>query len=202
MEYSLGGGFSERGKSYLYQVAAERQMNQNIVYDDAKLWQYLQQVSISNKEIKWGIEQEANARNLYVKRTGRMIEEVGSCKHPMIDLFSSSPDGRFTDEATVVIGCIEIKCPNQATFMRYKTEIHDAASLLAVNRDYYYQCIAHMMCTGAQWTDFIVYCPFQEDDLHIVRINQDGRVFRELERRILQANGEIRRIIHKGEIEP
>lgn len=187
--------FSETGKSYIYQVAGERGMNPAIVNDDVLFEEYLLQVNISSKAMQWGTDQEANARALYEKVTGRHIVEVGSCKHPTIPDFASSPDGYFYDENTGEKLCLEIKCPNQATFMRYKCEIHDNASLLAVKYEYFYQCMAHMMCVDAKWCDFVVYNPFQAEPIHIVRILPDEKVFAEMEKRIRIANDIIDELI-------
>jgi hypothetical protein len=122
--------------------------------------------------------------------------EVGSCKHPTIPHFASSPDGFYYDENTGIKSCLEIKCPNQATFMRYKNEIYDNASLLSVKYEYFYQCMAHMMCTGAKEVYFIAYNPYQSDPIHIVRILPDEKIFAEMERRIRLANDMIDKIIN------
>ena len=166
--------FSETGKSYLYQVAAERAMNPVIIADDELFAEYIRQTEVTSKAIRWGNEQEAEARDLFAKITGRHIIEVGSC----------------------IRSCLEIKCPNQATFMRYRNEICDNESLLRVKYEYYYQCMAHMMCTGASETFFIVYNPFQADPIHIVRIVPDEKVFTEIERRVCLANEFIDKIIN------
>lgn len=187
--------FGETAKSYIYSVAAERDMNPIIVSDDELFEEYLKQVDISSKSMRWGNEQEENARELYEQITGRRIVEVGSCKHPTIENFASSPDGYFYDESTGEKGCLEIKCPNQATFMRYKDEVKDNASLLLAKSEYFFQCQAHMMVTGAQWCDFVVFCPFQQHPIHIVRITPDLSCFAELEKRIKAANDIINQII-------
>ena len=124
--------FSDTGKSYIYQIASERAMNPAIVNDDSQFAEYLKQTEVTSKAIRWGNEQEADARNLYAEISGLHIVEVGSCKHPTIPHFASSPDGFYYDENTGIKSCLEIKCPNQATFMRYKNEIYDNASLLSV----------------------------------------------------------------------
>ena len=187
--------FSETGKSYIYQVAGERDMNPLLIEDDKMFWEYLQQVNVTSKAMQWGTNQEEAARNLYKEITGRCVVEVGSCMHPTIPNFASSPDGYLYDENTGEKLCLEIKCPNQATFMRYKSEIYDNNSLLSVKFEYFYQCMAHMMCTGAQAVDFVVYNPFQADPIHIVRILPDEKVFAEMEKRIRVANDIIDQII-------
>ena len=187
--------FGDTAKSYIYSVAAERDMNPVIVNDDELFEEYLKQVDVTSKAMQWGTDQEENARALYEKITGRHIVEVGSCKHPTIPNFASSPDGYFYDENTGEKLCLEIKCPNQATFMRYKCEIHDNASLLAVKYEYFYQCMAHMMCVDAKWCDFVVYNPYQAEPIHIVRILPDENVFAEMEKRIRIANDIIDELI-------
>lgn len=187
--------FGETAKSYIYSVAAERDMNPVIINDDELFEEYLKQVDVSSKAMRWGNEQEENARILYEKITGRHIVEVGSCKHPTIENFASSPDGFFYDENTGEKGCLEIKCPNQSTFMRYMDEVKDNGSLLTTKPEYFFQCQAHMMATGAQWCDFVVYCPFQQHPIHIVHITPDYSCFGELEKRINAANDIINQII-------
>lgn len=183
--------FGDTAKSYLYQLAAERSMNPEVIEDDDLFTLYLQQVEASSKAMRWGNEQEEHARNLYAKITGRYITEVGSCRHNRIQYFASSPDGICEEEK----GCLEIKCPIQSTFMKYKSEIHNNDSLKDVNPTYFYQCMSHMMCTDSLWTDFIVYCPFQKDPIHIVRIYPDDKVFQQLETRIDLANEFIENLI-------
>lgn len=179
--------FSDTAKSYIYQVAAERSMNPIIVEDDVLFQDYLDQVNVSSKATQWGNDQESNARELYCKITGNEVSEVGSCSHPSIEHFASSPDG-ICEVDGEIIGCIEIKCPNQNTYMKYKSEISDNKSLLSVKYEYYYQCMAHMMCVGAKWCDFVVYNPFQISPICITRISADGCVFREIEERVVKAN--------------
>lgn len=170
-------------------------MNPEIINDDVEFEKYLHQVCVNTKAMQWGTDQEENARELYERLTGRHIVETGSCKHPAIEHFASSPDGYYYDEETGEKGCLEIKCPIQSTFMKYKSEIHNNASLLDVKFEYFYQCMAHMMCTGAQWTDFVVYNPFQSNPIHIVRILPDEAVFAEMEKRIRVADDIVKELI-------
>ncbi len=186
--------FNDTAKSYIYQLAAERAMNPNIVNDDVSFTEYLTVINVESRAMRFGTEQEEYARALYSKITGRKIVEVGSCKHQTIQNFASSPDGFFCDEITGEKGCIEIKCPNQNTFMKYKSEVFDNESLLKVKYEYFYQCMAHMMCCGASWTDFVVYNPFQSSPIHIVRIYPDEKVFSEMEKRIRMADDIINQI--------
>jgi hypothetical protein len=185
--------FGDTAKSYIYQLASERDMNPNIVEDDELFELYLQQVGFSSKAIEWGNQQEENARQLYIKNTGRNMAETGLCVHPTIPNFGSSPDGYYYDSGDK--GTLEVKCPNQNTFMKYKVEISDNASLLLTKPEYFFQCQSHMMVTGASWCDFVVYCPFQRNPIHITRIFPDGSCFDMIEKRIRIANDIIDELI-------
>ncbi|MCE8825925.1 lambda exonuclease family protein [Bacteroides fragilis] len=193
MKNGKSGMFSDTAKNYIFQVAAERSMNPEIINDDIAFAEYLSTVNVESKAMRFGTEQESSARDLYSRLTGRHVVEVGSCKHPTIPSFASSPDGIFYDEETGE-GDVEIKCPSQNTFMKYKSDVYDNDSLLQVKYEYFYQCMAHMMCTGAKCCDFVVYNPFQADPIHIVRILPDEKVFAEMEKRIRMADDIINQI--------
>ena len=197
MKYPRGKkeGFTDTAMAYLYQLAAERTMNPAIVDDDTLFGEYLRQVDATTKAMRWGTEQEQYARALYARKCSVRVVEVGSIQHPSIPHFASSPDGFCYDEESGVKTCLEIKCPVQSTFMRYVHEVHDNATLLSVKPEYFYQCMAHMMVTGAEQTDFIVYCPWQRTPLHTTRILADEAVFRKVEERVMEANKIIDSII-------
>lgn len=188
------GDFSETAKSYIYQIAAERAMNPEVVNNDKAFSNYLHTVNVESRAMRWGTEQEDDARSLYEKLTGRHILKVVSCKHPTIPNFASSPDGLFYDENSGERGCLEIKCPSQNTFMKYKDIICDNDTLLKEKYEYFYQCMAHMMCCNADWTDFVIYNPFQQNPIYITRILPDGNIFTEMGKRIRMADDIINQI--------
>lgn len=163
--------FSDTALTYLYQLAGERSLNPEMINDDDMFSFYIEQTSSQSKAMRFGTEQEENARAMYISITGHDVREVGLCHHPQIKYLASSPDGMTTDDNQ--IGCVEIKCPTLSTFSKYVAEIHDNESLKKVNSDYYYQCQSHMACTDAVFCDFVVYCPFVENPIHIVRITRD-----------------------------
>lgn len=187
--------FSETAKTYIYQLSAERDMNPVIIADDELFEEYLKQVDITSKAMRWGNEQEGNARELYEKLTKNRIVEVGSCTHPTIKHFASSPDGYYAGENGEK-GCVEIKCTSQSTYMRYKSNIKNGAYLFAYEQKYFFQCQAHIMCLNADWCDFVVYNPFQNHPIHIARILPYESMFGEIESRIVAANEIIEKIIN------
>jgi len=180
--------FGQTAITYMYEVAATRYMNDKIVSDDLLFQDYLDIVNVTSKAMEWGTEQEANARKLYARIKGVEVTERGLVEHPTVAFFASSPDGYIAKDNAGFTGCLEIKCPSQAVYMRYRAEVKDGESLKAVNKDYYYQCLAHILCCEADYTDFVAYCPFQAEPFHCVRVlpNYDDMVA--MEERINKAN--------------
>lgn len=193
-------GFSDTAMSYIYQLAAERSMNPAIVADDDLFGEYIEQANSTTRAMRFGTEQEANARALYQRITGRRIVEVGSCRHRSIPHFASSPDGFYYEEYGGERGCIEIKCPSQHVYMKYVSEINDSLSLHAVEPKYFYQCMSHILCCRARWTDFIAYCPFQSIPMHIVRIFPVKEEIDKMKKRIAEANKTIELIINSQKL--
>lgn len=183
--------FNDTALAYVYETAATRYMNNKIVEDDDLFADYLELTNFETRAMAWGTEQEANARRMYAKMKGVEVEEVGFIEHETIPFFGSSPDGRIAKDKDGKRGSIEIKCPKQATYLRYRAEVHDNTTLKAVNKEYYYQCLSHMMCDKTEYTDFIVYNPFQAKPIHIVRILPDEDEFKLIEECVNKANAII-----------
>lgn len=187
--------FSDDAMSYIYQLAAEKMMAQSLVDDDVEFEDYLGHVNVETKAMRFGTEMEATARLTYCKMNEVECVEVGLCEHFDIDGFASSPDGIVeTFDGRVAI---EIKCPTQAVFMRYCDSIIDQEDLKKVKPEYYWQCMAHMMCTGAIRTDFIVFCPWQENPIYVVKIYPDPKAFDEIAERVKEAKAIMNAVIVK-----
>lgn len=193
MKSGKGKTFSDTAETYLMQLAAERTMDQQIIEDDEQFEAYLRQVNFATKAMQWGTDQEAEARKLYEQITGVHTVELGSCKHPTVERFASSPDGFIYDEGSGEKICLEIKCPIQSTFIRY-CQIESPEDLKKVKPEYYWQCMAHMACTGAQRTDFIAYCPWQQSRIHIVQIPRSEAEITSMLDRVKLANEFIQNI--------
>lgn len=174
--------FSATGISYLMQVAAERMIPIDVISSDEEFACYLDEVNVTSKAMRIGIERESEARELYTAVSENEVTENGSIKHPSIDHFASSPDGQVTENG--VNGCIEIKCPAPATYIDYLANIKDAEGLKTVKPEYYWQCMAHLACTGAEFCDFVAYCPYNVASIHIVRINRDETAIAEMEDKV------------------
>ncbi len=191
--------WSDTAKSYLYQIAGERLFNPDFLNDDDVFQDYIDQTSFTTKAMQWGSDQENAAKSLYMTMNfpEGEIAELSSCKHDTIPHFAASPDGAIYGRDGKDIRIIEVKCPNINTYMKYRSLIHDAASLKEVEPKYYWQMMAEMSCTGASSGIFITYCPWLSKPIHWAEIERVGEDIKLMEERVILANQFIDEIINK-----
>lgn len=180
--------FTETAMSYLYQVAAERNLRTTVLMDDNMFDEYLYRTDVSNKAIRWGQENEDVARKVYSRKTGNEVAQCGFIPHKEIGNYGDSPDGIIVDENDIPIGAMEIKCPNPATFMKYKHRVHSAEDLKTVKPEYYWQCQSHCECNDLQWCDFIFFDKMQKNGFVCVRIERNDEDIAFLKERVSLAN--------------
>ena len=127
--------------------------------------------SFTSKSMEWGTETEPEARIVYEANTGNFIEEVGFINHPTIDRLGASPDG-----ITGLDICLEIKCPNTATYIEFILKP-------VIDRRYIYQMNCQMMCTERGTTHFVMYDPRLPEDLSytMVEYKKDPVICKEIE---------------------
>ena len=196
----MGGGrkkddiFSATAISYIYQVASERMLADGVVNDDDALCEYIEQVSHTNRAMQFGIDNEDKARTLYELMTGNRVTELSSVEHAKVENYAASPDG-VVEKSDI---CVEIKCPKPETAVRYMANISDGETLKDVMPDYYWQVQAEMDCTGASGCDFVVYCPFLEKPMHIVRVERNDEAILQIHERIALAEKYISENIIKN----
>lgn len=190
--------FSDTAKSYLFQIAGERIFNPKWLKDDDIFQDYIDQVNVTTKAMQWGTEQEGEAKKIWVSRNFQDgdIVELSSCKHDTIPYFAASPDGAIYGRDGEDLKIIEVKCPNINTYMKYRTLIHDAASLKETEPKYYWQMMAEMSCTGAKGGIFIVYCPWLSKPIHWAEIDRVEDDIKLMEDRVILANDFINEIIN------
>lgn len=189
--------WSETAKSYMLQLAAERTMNPAVVENDELFEEYIQCVEVTSKAMRFGTEQEANARELLQKMANAEITEPSSCKHDTIEHFAASPDGVFVIDLRAV-ACVEIKCPKQEAFMKYQAVV-DGESLKKIMPQYYWQTQAEMACTGTDMCYFAAYSPWQKNPLHVALIERSAEDVAQLEERVKMANDWIDNLLSDGE---
>lgn len=183
--------FGKTAMAVINQVAFERMLNPAIVEDDDVLGEYLEQTDVQTRAMRWGVENEPIARNLYMMSTNVDVTETGSVSHPGLPCLSASPDGLVGDD-----GLVEIKCVGSASFMRY-LEVVDADTLKAIEPKYYWQVQTQMAVTNRQWCDFVVYNPFVVEPLHVARIDRNDADIATLLERVVLADELVESIIDK-----
>lgn len=190
-----GEQFGKTALSYIYEIAAERNLLPKYIEDDYLFEIYQQQVSISNKFIEFGHDNEDFAAERYQVVTGCELEECESIQHPTIPYFSASPDRIAIKDWIKKV--VEIKCPTPKKFMEYMAEVKDNDTLKSVNPLYFFQIQAELACCGLDKADFVVFCPFLKHNIHIVEITRNDDVISEFEKRITAANEIINQILNR-----
>lgn len=150
------GAPNQACKDYLADVVCERLTGQPVK-------------TYANEAMRWGTEMEPEARQAYMIKTGRGVDEVSFLKHPTM-MAGASPDGIVELE-----GLIEIKCPNSTT--------HQTTLLEGMNEDHLYQIQGQLWITGYDWCDFVSYDPRMPKglDLYVQRVPRDDAFIGQLE---------------------
>jgi putative phage-type endonuclease len=120
-------------------------------------------VGFVSEAMKWGTEQEPNARALYASTIFDPVVEVGFIDHPDILGAGCSPDGLVGDD-----GIVEIKCPNTATFLEiFLTD--------NIPQKWLTQIQMQLDCTGRKWCDFVCYDPRMPEGglIYVQRVERD-----------------------------
>lgn len=143
--------------------------------------------TIKGEALDWGTYYEGEAIEAYIKKSSNKVEEVGFIPMPGHEEYAGgSPDGViykkdynkkfiYKENGDLVIdGIIEIKCPfNSANHV--STILRDDLPAMVANK-YYTQMQFNMLCTGAEWCDFVSYDPRilkEENRIHIIRYERD-----------------------------
>lgn len=190
--------WSKTALSYINEVAAERNLDPEVLSDDEQLWIYLELVSVQNKYMRWGSEHEQEAREIYETRHSLTVEQVGSVDHPDIPYYACSPDGLVVESNSG----IEIKCPLPKTYWEWYNTIHDAESLKAVKPEYYWQVMAQIDICDLDYVDFTAYCPLMVKPIFEVRIARDDEAIAQMRERVMRANEVIEAAAEARHTEP
>lgn len=187
-ESEEGELFSNTAKTYLYKVAAERNLMERIIKDDDLFSEYLERVNVNTRSMRYGTETEDIARRVYAIKTKSEVAECGFIVNTDIENYGDSPDGVVLDENGKPEGTLEIKCPNPETWMRYKHKFSRGQHLKDVEEKYYWQCQSHCLCNNVQWCDFVYFDKMQKGGCKIVRIYRNEDDISKLKQRIVLAN--------------
>lgn len=206
--------WTDKAKTYLNQIAFERTLNPIVVQNDDLFREYISLTEVHSKAIEWGHKMEGEAAHLFTEQYYDMfgnknleryvldLEEPPSVKCKDLANFASSPDRMFYDPETGEMCCIEIKCPQGNAFSKYvknvfTNEVQEQCleGLKKAEVNYYYQCYAHMLATGASKTYFVIYNPFQLHPLFALCIERDEDVINEMRDKIIAAESYIESVV-------
>jgi len=137
---------------------------------------------------EWGTDQEVNAVQWYIEKTGIKVEPMGFVKFG--ELAGGSPDGNKVD----VNGILEIKCPfNPSNHIR--TLITEQ-----VPSKYIYQVHGNIMVTESDHCDYVSFDPRMIEDslkMVIIRVDRDESIIKEIKDRIHEVSDYMRALIEK-----
>jgi hypothetical protein len=131
----------------------------------------------------WGNAHESDAAAAFQQKHPHLNLQYYGVINPKFFEYNQycggSPDGVFT-AATGDNGIIEIKCPYNSTEHVRHLLITDAASLLDIAPEYYWQMVANMLFTETRIGYFISFDPrmaLERLQLHVVPIEPiDGHI--------------------------
>lgn len=126
---------------------------------------------IITSDMRWGTENEPQARETYAFYRDAVVTEVGFVIHPRIPDAGASPDGLVGDD-----GLLEIKC--------MKTKNHLEAMLSdAVPERFMPQIQFQLACTERAWCDFCAFDPRLPEELRVFikRVDRDDKFIATIE---------------------
>lgn len=101
----------------------------------------------TNDDMARGVELEPAAIAAYEAHAGVFVDRIGFVRHNELAV-GGSPDGAVDD----FTGIVECKAPRPANHIRWMRQG-------GVPREHVAQCNHLAWITGAQWVDFVSYCP-------------------------------------------
>ena len=141
-----------------------------------------------NEAMRWGKEQEANARAWYEFCADASVSSCGFEVDPEHDFIGVSPDGMVDGERG-----LEIKCP-------YNVERH-AATLLSrtIPDEYVPQVQGQMMVMGWKRIDYVSYHPKFPGNLRgiIIPVPRDDEYIARLRAECVKVNTEIEAMVQQ-----
>lgn len=193
-----GVGFGDTAMAYIYEVASERQLKKQFLNGDG-FELYLSRTEKKSKSLQWGNDYEDMARETFENIIGVTVQKSEFIR--INDYMGGSPDGRRVaiGENSEIIGLIpvEIKCPyNPATYSMYQHKIKTGRDLLDVDKDYYCQCMGHIIGSDSEYCDFVAFDFMSKNPVLYVDVQRDDDIIGQLLERGKMANELVEEIIN------
>jgi putative phage-type endonuclease len=160
LNYMANGRESAARKKYREEIVAERLTGQRADLD-----------RFVTNDMKWGIANEAIAKNVYQITTRRIIEDSPFVQHPKL-MAGASPDGYIGED-----GLVEIKC------LRSANHLYKAMKTQEVPPEHIPQIQMQLWITGRKYCDFISFDSRLPEGLRIFvqRVDRDEDYIKNLE---------------------
>lgn len=113
----------------------------------------------TNEDIERGNELEALARNSYELETGIVAKQVGFIE--LSEWIGCSPDGLIAED-----GMLEIKCKNDANYVRYLFD-------KKIDPAHAWQMQMQMFVAERKWVDYVIFNPNFQKGIQIVRVERN-----------------------------
>ena len=129
----------------------------------------------SSSSTSYGKANENVAKQIYIKKTGNHLHDIGLIVNPSLPFLGATPDGITCEQS--VTGIIEVKCPysvrdmsiNDACETRQDFFLQKDGDLFHLKHDHahWYQVQGQLLVSGAPFCDFITYT---KQDFYVARI--------------------------------
>lgn len=164
------GAWASSRRNYLTELMLERLTGQP------------QERGYQSQAMRDGQEREVDAVAVYEALTGRLVRTTGFLSHKVL-MAGASLDGDIDD----FTGILEVKAPLPATHLEY-------LETGKIPKDYREQIRHGLFISGAQWCDFVSYCPAFEPlgiHVHLVRVERDVTDMLTYENELVQFLAEV-----------
>lgn len=128
-----------------------------------------------NGAMRWGVEHEDEAVEVYEKKYKVKTEKVGFCVSDEFDFLGLSPD-RLIKKRGKYVGAVEVKAPTSKTVIKYLLDG-------GVPADYRWQVVNYfLVCETLKELDFIIYDPrihrpaLRLTKIHVTRKEVEGDI--------------------------
>ena len=153
LAFNRDGKEAAKRRDYRTQIVLERVFSRPMDGD-----------TFQNEDMKRGVRLEPEAVAVYESTKALMVRRLGFVVHNELPI-GVSPDGDLDD----LTGLLEVKAPRPATHWAYR-------QAGVVPSDYIPQLVHGQLVTGAEWTDFVSFCPdFGPLALFVVRYERDEK---------------------------
>lgn len=110
-----------------------------------------------NEATRWGNDMEPKAVDWYEVKTGNQVKTPGFIT--VNDFYGGSPDRVVLDPLAGHRGALEVKCPHKTTNHLWHCMINSDEYFKKNHKDYYWQCVSHMVTLNVEWCDFVSFDP-------------------------------------------